>query len=73
MSDTGIRLGTLAVNHGMVTLQDLHQALSTQAREAAEGKIPRQLGLILLSEGRISEGELDVLLRHQETFPTPAP
>jgi hypothetical protein len=56
----------------MVTLQDVHQALSTQAREAAEGRLPRQLGLILLAEGLISESDLDLLLRHQETFKIPA-
>jgi len=62
------RLGTLAVSFGMVSPQQLQVALSLQAQEAARGKLPRQLGLILLAGGMITEAQLDTLLDHQQTF-----
>jgi len=62
------RLGSLALRYGMVSPQQLHVALSLQAQEVARGKLPRQLGLILLAGGMITEAQLDVLLDHQQTF-----
>ena len=63
-----LRLGTLALRFRMVTPQQLHVALSLQAQEVAAGKLPRQLGLILLAAGTITEAQLDILLSHQQTF-----
>jgi len=66
--DSGLRLGSLALRSGMVSAQQLQQALSTQAREARESKLPRQLGLILLSSGIVSEVQLESLLQEQQTL-----
>jgi hypothetical protein len=66
--DSGLQLGSLALRNGMVNAQELQRALSTQAREAREGKLPRQLGLILLSSGTLSEAQLEFLLLHQQTL-----
>jgi hypothetical protein len=52
----------------MVTALQLQQALSIQAREIVGGKLRRQLGLILLAGGMITEVQLDTLLDHQQTF-----
>jgi hypothetical protein len=62
------RLGTLALRYNMVTPQQLQVALALQAQEVAMGKLPRQLGLIFLAGGMITEVQLDTLLGHQQTF-----
>ncbi|HEV3026740.1 MAG TPA: hypothetical protein VG457_04165 [Planctomycetota bacterium] len=64
--DSGLRLGSLALRSGMVSAQQLQSALATQAREAWEGKLPRQLGLMLLSEGMVNEAQLEFLLLQQQ-------
>ena len=63
-----LRLGTLALHLRMVTALQLQQALTLQAREIAAGKLPRQVGLILLAGGMITEAQLDTLIDHQQTF-----
>ena len=60
------RLGSLAVRMGLIRPAELQDALAEQARSIAEGKLPRQIGLILLSRGFLSETQLDQLLRQQE-------
>ncbi|MBV8880103.1 MAG: hypothetical protein JO332_09085 [Planctomycetaceae bacterium] len=67
-ADPELRLGSLALRAGMITEEALHRALSTQAREAIGGKLPRQLGLILLADGVLNETQLDFLIRQQQTF-----
>jgi len=66
--DSALQLGSLALRAGMVSAEELKRALSTQAREAGEGKLPRQLGLILLSDGTLSEAQLEFLLLRQQTL-----
>ena len=65
-----IRLGSLALRKGLVSPQQLREALSEQAREATEGKLPRQLGLILLGMSLISEPQLMALLAEQQKLKT---
>jgi hypothetical protein len=60
------RLGSLAVRLGLITSAQLQTALAEQARSIAEGKLPRQIGLILLSKGVLDETQLDRLVRQQE-------
>jgi len=62
------RLGALALRYSMVTQEQLQQALAIQAEEVARGKLPRQLGLILLARGLITETQLGTLLGHQQTL-----
>jgi len=63
--DDELRLGGLALREGLVTVEQLMQALSIQAQEAKEGKLPRKIGIILLSGGLISEEQLENLLEKQ--------
>lgn len=64
--DRDIRLGSLALRAKLVTPVQLKEALSIQAREATEGRMPRQLGLILLSMGLLTEEQLLRLLNEQQ-------
>jgi hypothetical protein len=64
--DRDIRLGSLALRARLVTPAQLKEALSLQAREATEGRMPRQLGLILLSMGLVTEQQLLRLLNEQQ-------
>lgn len=61
-----LRLGELAVRAGFLSETELQQALAEQQREAKTGRLPRQLGLILLSLGLLDEGDLIKLLSEQE-------
>lgn len=68
--DRDIRIGSLALRFGMVTPEQLREALSQQAREATEGRLPRQLGLILHNMGVLSEQQLMHLLAEQQRLRT---
>jgi hypothetical protein len=64
--DRDIRLGSLALKKGLVSAAQLREALAEQAREATQGKMPRQLGLILLGMNAITEPQLMALLAEQQ-------
>ncbi|HZE96852.1 MAG TPA: hypothetical protein VE981_07490 [Planctomycetota bacterium] len=67
LRDLESRLGALALRAGMVTPDELQRAVAIQNREKIEGKLPRQLGLILLADGVVDELEISYLLCHQHT------
>jgi hypothetical protein len=56
------RFGSIAVEKGFITTEQLLDALQTQARENVEEKQHRLTGQILLEKGYISEAELDEVL-----------
>lgn len=58
-------LGNLALKTHVITPEQLREALSIQAKEAVSGRLPRQLGLILLAKGFIREDQLGALLEEQ--------
>ncbi len=74
----GFLLGNLALKRGLVTPQQLREALSAQSREAAAGHPARLLGDVLVARGAISKAQLQALLAEQggrrpAAPPSPAP
>ena len=63
--DPELLLGTIALQARLLTPDQLRTALGDQSRDLAEGKTPRQLGVILLARGWISEEQLLGLLQEQ--------
>jgi hypothetical protein len=63
--DPELLLGNLALEARVITPEQLRTALGDQARDLAQGKAPRQIGVILLAHGWISEIQLMDLLREQ--------
>jgi hypothetical protein len=61
-----IRIGSLALQANLVTPEQIREALSIQAKEAVVGKMVRQIGLILVSRGHLTELQLSGLLQRQE-------
>jgi hypothetical protein len=57
-----IRFGMIAINEGYITQDQLIQALTIQARENIEEGKHRLLGQIMLSEGFLSEEQVDKIL-----------
>ena len=72
---TYARLGQLAVERGMITPDELRQALEEQARDVARGAAPpRTLGAILVARGSLTAPQLVTLLESQlEDAARPAP
>jgi len=67
-----LRLGELALRAGLISQAQLKVALSQQGKEATSGRLPRQLGLILLSLGFLAEGDLIQLIAEQEKLKAPS-
>jgi hypothetical protein len=63
--DPELLLGNMALKAGFVTPEQLRTALGDQARDLEEGRTPRQLGLIFLARGWLSEDQVVGLLREQ--------
>lgn len=63
--DRELLLGNLALRNQLITPQQLREVLSIQAKEAVSGRLPRQLGIILLAKGYIKEDQLGMLLDEQ--------
>jgi hypothetical protein len=63
--DPELLLGNLALEARLTTPDQLRIALGDQARDLDQGKAPRQLGVILLARGWLSEDQLIGLLREQ--------
>ena len=63
--DPELLLGNLALEARMITLDQLKVALGDQSRDLDQGRAPRQLGVILLARGWLSEDQLVDLLREQ--------
>ena len=63
--DPELLLGTIALQARLLTPEQLRTALGDQSRDLAEGKTPRQLGVILLARGWLSEEQLLGLLQEQ--------
>lgn len=63
-----IRLGSLALKAGVITPEQLREALGAQAREATDGKLPRQIGIILLTKGYLTPEQLSKLLQDQQSL-----
>jgi hypothetical protein len=63
--DKELLLGSLALEAKLVTPEQLRLALGDQARDLAQGRAPRQLGIILLVRGWLDEEQLMELLRVQ--------
>jgi len=63
--DPELLLGNMALQARLITPEQLRTALGDQARDLGQGKAPRQIGVILLAHGWLSESQLMELLRHQ--------
>ena len=63
-----IRIGSLALRAGLVTPEQIREALAIQASEAMSGRMPRQVGLILIAKGWLQPDQLAALLQQQESF-----
>jgi len=63
--DPELLLGNLALEARLITPDQLRIALGDQARDLDERKAPRQLGIILLARGWLSEDQLMGLLQEQ--------
>jgi WD40 repeat protein/tRNA A-37 threonylcarbamoyl transferase component Bud32 len=66
-------LGTLAICQGLITEDQLQQALDEQTREVESGRTRRPLGKILVSRGYLTPPQLESLLDHQQTAVIPTP
>ena len=58
----GKRFGTLAVEKGFITVDQLTDALNIQARENIEGKNHRLIGSILVDQGYMTESQINEIL-----------
>lgn len=58
-------LGNMALEAKLITPEQLRVALADQAQDQAQGRVPRQLGIILLGRGWLSEADLLALLAEQ--------
>jgi hypothetical protein len=56
------RFGSIAVERGFITTEQLLDALQTQAKENIELSEHRLMGQILLEKGYLSEEELEIIL-----------
>jgi hypothetical protein len=56
------RFGSIAVEKGFITINQLAEALSIQARENVDEGKHRLLGQILLEQGLITESQIDIIL-----------
>jgi len=65
--DPELLLGNLALEARHITPAQLRTALGDQARDVGQGKAPRQIGVILLAHGWITEVQLQALLQEQAT------
>ena len=63
--DPELLLGNMALKARLITPDQLRLALGDQARDLDQGKAPRQLGVILLARGWLSEEQVMSLLREQ--------
>jgi len=63
--DPELLLGNMALQARLITPDQLRLALGDQARDLDQGKAPRQLGVILLARGWLSEEQVMSLLREQ--------
>lgn len=63
--DPELLLGNLALQARLISPEQLRTALGDQARDLGQGKAPRQIGVILLAHGWLSEAQLLDLLRQQ--------
>jgi hypothetical protein len=63
--DAELLLGNMALQARLITPDQLRIALGDQARDLEQGKAPRQLGLIFLAHGWISEDQVMSLLQEQ--------
>ncbi len=63
--DPELLLGNIALEAKLITPDQLRLALGDQSRDLDQGKAPRQLGIILLARGWLSEDQLMELLRVQ--------
>ena len=63
--DPQLLLGNIALEMRFITAGQLRVALGDQARDLDEGKAPRQLGIILLARGWLSEEQLMKVLKEQ--------
>jgi serine/threonine-protein kinase len=66
----GIALAALAMRRGFVTAQDIRRALADQSRDAQSGKSSRDLGVILLAQGSLTEDTLQTLLSDSQLITT---
>src|SRR5579872_2799098 len=69
----GIAIGHLALRRGLITPEQLREALLEQSRSGLPGSTPRPLDSILLARGWLSREQLDQLHADREsaTFPIP--
>lgn len=63
--DPELLLGNMALAKRLITPDQLRLALGDQARDLDQGKAPRQLGVILLARGWLSEDQVMSLLQEQ--------
>ncbi|HVE40399.1 MAG TPA: hypothetical protein VNM14_10955 [Planctomycetota bacterium] len=63
--DPELLLGNMALEAKLITPDQLRLALGDQSRDIDQKKAPRQLGIILLARGWVSEDQLMELLRVQ--------
>ena len=63
--DPELLLGNMALQARLISPDQLRIALGDQARDLDQGKAPRQLGVILLARGWLSEDQVMNLLREQ--------
>jgi hypothetical protein len=60
--NTGKRFGTIAVEKGFITVDQLVKALNIQAREDVEGKNHRLIGSILIDQGFMTDSQVNEIL-----------
>ena len=63
--DPELLLGNMALEAKLITPDQLRLALGDQSRDIDQKKAPRQLGIILLARGWVSEDQLMELLKVQ--------
>ena len=56
------RFGTIAVEKGFITTEELMEAMAIQANENVEESKHRLIGQILLDEGLLTESQIDEVL-----------
>ena len=61
-----VRFGKLAIDMGLITMDQMLDAIEVQVRENIAFGTHRKIGLILLEKGHITLDQIDEVLKAQE-------
>ena len=61
-----VRFGKVAVDMGLITMDQMLNAIEIQVKENMAFGTHRKIGMVLLEEGHITVGQIDEVLKEME-------